>query len=175
MLIPIRYTLFAIALVLVLLGAARTGKADAFVVLTATDTHASATPGGIVNFETSATNLTTQAFTVEQRLVFSSGVGILQIFQSYVLQPAPLPISGAALATISCDVFDFNVSASAAPGLYLGDITISGHLADGTPFLDRIPVAVTITAPSQIPEPATILLLGTGLTGGAIYRRRRRQ
>jgi hypothetical protein len=68
--------------------------------------------------------------------------------------------------------FRFIGTSSLEPGSYLATITFSG-VAGSDLNVTTIPVQFTVTVPQSVPEPATLLLLSSGLmAGGAIVRRR---
>jgi hypothetical protein len=73
--------------------------------------------------------------------------------------------------------FDVVAAAGLAPGLYTGSISIFGGDNEGDEDVDytqQFTINV-VGGQNPIPEPTTMLLLGSGLAGAAALRRRRRQ
>ena len=73
--------------------------------------------------------------------------------------------------------FDVVAGAGLAPGLYTGSISIFGGDNEGDEnieYTQRFDINV-VGGQNPIPEPTTMLLLGSGLAGAAALRRRRRQ
>ena len=68
--------------------------------------------------------------------------------------------------------FDVFTELTVPPGTYSGSFTVLGG-ADADAFNELGTKDFTITVPT--PEPASMLLLGTGLGGAILARRRRRQ
>ncbi len=74
-------------------------------------------------------------------------------------------------------LFAVIAQAGLAPGIYSGSITIFGsHTEGGTDMEFTQDFLITVTGGQQaIPEPATMILLGSGLLGAAAARRRQRR
>lgn len=73
--------------------------------------------------------------------------------------------------------FDVVAAAGLAPGLYTGSISIFGGDNEGDEDVDYTQEFTinVVGGQNPIPEPTTMLLLGSGLAGAAALRRRRRQ
>jgi hypothetical protein len=76
-------------------------------------------------------------------------------------------------ATISGRIFFFTAGFPERPSLFSLDYVGAGFLAVDTPTFTRF--VITGGAPSLVPEPATVVLLGSGLAGLAAGVRRRRK
>jgi PEP-CTERM motif len=73
--------------------------------------------------------------------------------------------------------FDAVVSALVPPGVYVGTVSVlGGEDANAQNILGTQEFSITVTGGQDpVPEPATMLLLGSGLAGAAALRRRKRR
>jgi len=134
-------------------------------------------PGSLLTFSGSLTNTGTSALFLNGlnlQLNAPGGAFTLDEFAFFVNVPQQLA-GGQTTGTVP--LFTVTLGSGALPGTYSGSITILGGLTDAafdeltTQFFE-----VTVqSAADPVPEPATIILLGTGLAGVLVSARSRRR
>ncbi len=163
--------LSAVALTVICLVAAVRTNADPLAFTIDKPNH-TVTPGTWITFAGTLTNSTPLAFHIEgPGISYPEGLvnfGDIDIPSNFLTDPGPM-------STVSGGVLNVRISPTAAPGSYTATLFLVGFFSDGSIDLPSYQVNVTVTDPSAVPEPAAIVLFGTGLIGAAGLARRYRK
>lgn len=151
-------------------------KADP-ITFTLDDSHSVAAGGSVTFFGTLSNGGPPGVFINGLSFSFASGApGSISFNQAaFFANVPPVLAPGASVGPVA--FFDVLVSALVPPGVYSGSVAVLGGAdenADNNLGSQDFSITVTGGQPA-IPEPATMLLLGTGLAGAAALRRRKRR
>jgi hypothetical protein len=134
------------------------------------------TAGSTITFEATISNPNFDSFHWQAGVYAPGPSGLLQIVDfANSIQPTFFPAVFPGLTTMTGDYLSFALLPNATPGVYTGNIQLSPDFRDGVFHLLQVPVTVTIVSPNEIPEPTSMLLLGSGLLSSAVALRRRRK
>ena len=167
-----RSTLIAVALTAICLGAASRTNADPLV-LTVDNPNPTVTAGTWVTFTGTLTNSTLLAFDI-QGFGISHAPGLINfgdiaVPSNFLTDPGPM-------STVSGGILSVLISPTIEPGSYFAMVNVNGIFADGSSGIASYELNITVANPDPVPEPSSMLLLGTGLfSAGALVRRYRKR
>ena len=166
----------AIAGLVVLALAPAAAKADATLVVGNPGNIVTVTQGSSGSLNANITNTGAFDISLDGMTVSLSGPSGLTYVSNFIANTPP--VLGPGMSTGFVSFFDVFADLTVPPGLYLGFFICcankrlplpSGACADLTADFS---VNVVAAAPADIPEPATMFLLATGLGGAALAKRR---
>jgi len=167
-----RSTLIAVALTVIYFGAAARTNADPLVLIV-DNPNPTAASGTWITFTGTLTNSTLLAFDIQGfGITHSPGLidfGDIAVPPNFLTDPGPM-------SSVSGGVLSVRISPTIEPGSYFAMVVVNGLFANGSSGSASYELNITVTNPSAVPEPSSILLLGTGLiSAGALARRYRKR
>ena len=151
-------------------------KADP-ITFTLDDTHSVAAGGSVTFFGTLSNGGPPTIFLNGISFSFASGAPGSITFNDTAFFALPASLASGA-STGLAPFFDVVVSALVPPGFYIGTVSVlGGDNANAANIIGTQEFSITVTTGGQnpVPEPTTMLLLGSGLAGAAALKRRRQR